>query len=1721
MKTAKMKLRILTILLLSIAIIPGVSASIYDADFEDSDYSDWYWYDNYDSDVESTISINSTNPINGSKSLWMNFNDGNGQEVRLFNFSSYNTNITINFQYHNYRDDADDEAYIYVPDDGTDFYVNSHFIRGDDTGNWLYYDGSYHDLGIAYTNNTQYNFSITIHSFGSDSQADYRINGVSCSNNSGSRGTVDAVHGLGFGGNQGVKHMLDEICICPGEYNYTCCSSGGAPADSKAPIVTIESADDRTTSSSTPEITIKAIDETDSNPTCYLYFNETLKSTDTISNNTATNVTPSSLNTGRYDYYVNCTDGTNTNSSSTYNITIQNSPPHKPILIYPSNDSHGIFTRPNLNVTPTDPNGGTLNVSYYNNATGANICNATGVSNGSIASCQWKTLNETTKYCFYANVTDGEKTNQSDTWCFTTFPTIATNYTTTKINNFSVAYASYYGGNLPCGDIDNDGSTECYAASSVTDTEQMLLELNGSSYNWSGYASTAAYSTIIQDMTGDGKIDLVHGFAESGQSAQLNFYTINRSYGFETSNERRSIEDSSNHPHGFGLVNLTGGDLRIATSYCGGGEVRLIETNSSGTTTQLLKTHSNSGEATDACDIDGDGDTEIISVNGWAGGQAKINIIEINQSTGAYISDDYVLSSSLAGSTFYTAGVKCGDLDNSGKVGLVVMWVKSVTNHGNNNTVLEYYEFNTSYGTGYEKGFKINDGPPFQHGVYANLESGFINDITGDGKNELVMGMNSRFYSAEMPVGTNNQSSIIMIEVGENGTTTTNLTTLINFTNAFGDYGYHISNNHVVVSRAGYVGDSDGDGKTEFVVSHSYEDHWGTGTGESIFYLMEYDTATSNTAPNQPTVNNPSNQSTGEDLSVDLNVTVTDPDGDTMNVTFYNQTSGTIIGAKQTSISNGSTAQVTFSSLSPGTRYDWYVNITDGTSTTQSTTFYFITSHTPTVNNVDTYGTTNGDTPRTDEDLEFNITCTDSDGGETITAYIEIFNGTNSFKNHSTAVTNNTLTTIWTVGQGNTSKSEVWNATYWCGDSISNTSKTSDSVSIQNSIPSNPTSLSVNSSVDEGENITATATGSTDADGDIITYHYKFYNINDTTEVQAYSSNNIYNTQSTDADDIINITVKATTIDANSTGTISNTTDVNGTGDTTPPMITLHTDINWTSDNTPSFNFTPVDETAATLNCTLWINGSMYGNNNSITNNTIAWITTNTSLSDNTGYSATINCSDGTNNNVSSADTFNIDTTSPSPRIEVFNQTIEADNTETTTINFSASDTGIGLDTCNYNVTYPNGSNEVYSGGAVLPTTLSLATNIVGRHNLTLWCNDSLGHNATNTSYYYANDTIAPTITLLNTSYNTSQTKPGIWFKINEATNNAKCTLYINNTARNQTTGVTNNTVTQINSNTTLNETTYLFWVNCTDDSNNTGESSNISIRIDITNPIIPYLSPVAGYTSNSGTITYTWNVTEDYPDSCVIRFDGSNIHTESITSTGQYTSSYGHSISSGTYPWNITCNDTVSNSYTSPTRFITFDVSASPSGGGSGGGGTSSYYFKSQTSQKSVNLGEEVNVESEIDNKQSVTLKGEVVSWIDDNKNNELDSDEDQCSVYAEIRSNDKWSGYCDMRIEKTTPGDKILLSKFTPQSYYELSPGEDEDSILIETDNVITGSVVDEEGWLGIPIKYWILILGVLVLFFIFILLFFIFLPKKGGFGGGGDANTAERGEILSSFG
>ena len=99
---------------------------------------------------------------------------------------------------------------------------------------------------------------------------------------------------------------------------------------------------------------------------------------------------------------------------------------------------------------------------------------------------------------------------------------------------------------------------------------------------------------------------------------------------------------------------------------------------------------------------------------------------------------------------------------------------------------------------------------------------------------------------------------------------------------------------------------------------------------------------TSNIAPSAPNTPSPFNGETGVSVDPTLSVNVADPNGDAMDVYFYDVSGPMLIGTNF-DVPSGTTTNMLWSGLSATTTYNWYAIADDGEFTTQSSTWSFTT----------------------------------------------------------------------------------------------------------------------------------------------------------------------------------------------------------------------------------------------------------------------------------------------------------------------------------------------------------------------------------------------------------------------------------------------------------------------------------------------------------------------------------------------------------------------------------------------------------------------------------------------------------------------------------------------------------------------------------------------------------------------------------------------------------
>ena len=113
-------------------------------------------------------------------------------------------------------------------------------------------------------------------------------------------------------------------------------------------------------------------------------------------------------------------------------------------------------------------------------------------------------------------------------------------------------------------------------------------------------------------------------------------------------------------------------------------------------------------------------------------------------------------------------------------------------------------------------------------------------------------------------------------------------------------------------------------------------------------YCSKVEIRVTYTSNNPPEISNPypADNSTGITISPTLNITVSDPNGDNMNITWLSNSSGSWqIFGNNNSVTNGTYHQNFSNASVNGQWWYWKVNVSDGTTTIQSSVYKFYTGY--------------------------------------------------------------------------------------------------------------------------------------------------------------------------------------------------------------------------------------------------------------------------------------------------------------------------------------------------------------------------------------------------------------------------------------------------------------------------------------------------------------------------------------------------------------------------------------------------------------------------------------------------------------------------------------------------------------------------------------------------------------------------------------------------------
>ncbi len=252
-------------------------------------------------------------------------------------------------------------------------------------------------------------------------------------------------------------------------------------------------------------------------------------------------------------------------------------------------------------------------------------------------------------------------------------------------------------------------------------------------------------------------------------------------------------------------------------------------------------------------------------------------------------------------------------------------------------------------------------------------------------------------------------------------------------------------------------------------------------------------------------------------------------------------------------------------------------------------------------------------------------------------------------------------------------------------------------------------------------------------------------------------------------------------------------------------------------------------------------------------------------------------------------------------------------------------DENISVWTANYtipsNVTTDNHTFTVEAGAAGIQTDITTSFDSPATNSNNTGINTTWSFNVTDGS--------KPEITLDNPSdgTETASSTAGFNFTVTEIYLDT-CELYGNWSDGwhvNQSYDGFVNETTQNFTNISLPEGNYIWNVWCNDTSNNANFSvANYTFRIDNTAPTVNPQNPVNSETWTSGTVTFTYQVSDiSSISSCELYINGSQNSTSSSISkdTNQ---TFSATLFNDEYEWYVKCTDGASNSDSSATRYLT-----------------------------------------------------------------------------------------------------------------------------------------------------------------------------------------------------
>ncbi len=223
------------------------------------------------------------------------------------------------------------------------------------------------------------------------------------------------------------------------------------------------------------------------------------------------------------------------------------------------------------------------------------------------------------------------------------------------------------------------------------------------------------------------------------------------------------------------------------------------------------------------------------------------------------------------------------------------------------------------------------------------------------------------------------------------------------------------------------------------------------------------------------------------------------------------------------------------------------------------------------------------------------------------------------------------------------------------------------------------------------------------------------------------------------------------------------------------------------------------------------------------------------------------------------------------------NSNYSVNTTTNQTFNATIQDQGVDIANVTFNFSNQSGSflfNSSNNNSGVWGVTVNISSLGQGAHTALVYAYSWLGRGNISQNITFYVDGIAPVVIIdrvnnSNGTTNTTDTTPDVRFNVSDNVfTNVSCTLYVNGNANQSNQSVHNATVgalSDLYTNFTFNTSTsgtYTYYVNCTDGSSNTGQSSVNTLLVDVTAPTVTISAPLDGRNFTNSSNIQNFNAT-------------------------------------------------------------------------------------------------------------------------------------------------------------------------------------------------------------------------------------------------------------------